>query len=54
MTQLPALPDLYFRTNQVDALWQLLKDKTGVCCSIEDFSYGMQEFAIYDNNGYVL
>jgi uncharacterized glyoxalase superfamily protein PhnB len=45
---------LYFRTDDADALWQLLKDKTRVCYAIENFDYGMREFAIYDNNGYVL
>lgn len=45
---------LYFRTDDVDAVWQLLKDRTRVCYAIETFAYGMREFAIYDNNGYVL
>ena len=45
---------LYFRTDDADALWQLLKDKTRICYAIENFDYGMREFAIYDNNGYVL
>lgn len=27
-----------------------LKDKAKVCYDIEDFCYGMREFAIYDNN----
>ena len=45
---------LYMKTNDVDALWQQLKGKTRVCYPIDDFDYGMREFAIYDNNGYVL
>ena len=45
---------MYIRTVNVFALWQLLKDKTRVCYAIEDFTYGMREFAIYINNGYVL
>lgn len=45
---------LYFRTDDADGLWQLLKDKARVCYSIESFDYGMREFAIYDNNGYLL
>ena len=44
----------YFMTDSVDALWEELKDKAGVCYGIEDFFYGMREFAIYDNNGYLL
>jgi len=45
---------LYFRVEDADEIWERLKDKTHVCYSIEDFDYGMREFAIYDNNGYLL
>jgi catechol 2,3-dioxygenase-like lactoylglutathione lyase family enzyme len=45
---------LYFRTDDADSLWLLLKDKARICYPIESFDYGMREFAIYDNNGYVL
>jgi hypothetical protein len=31
-----------------------LKDKAKVCCGIEDFDHGVREFAVYDNNGYLL
>ena len=44
----------YFRVNQVDSLWQELKNKARVCYELEEFDYGMKEFAIYDNNGYLL
>jgi catechol 2,3-dioxygenase-like lactoylglutathione lyase family enzyme len=44
----------YFNTDDVDALWAKLKDTTSVCYAIENFAYGMREFAIYDNNGYIL
>jgi len=44
----------YFSTDDVDALWQQLKDKARVCYGIENFDHGMREFAIYDNNGYLL
>ena len=44
----------YFRTDNVDGLWQKLKDMTRVCYEIENFEYGMREFAVYDNNGYLL
>lgn len=44
----------YFTTDDVDALWAKLKDKAPVCYGIEDFYYGMREFAVYDNNGYLL
>ena len=45
---------LYFTTDSVDALWEELKDKARIAYGIEDFFYGMREFAIYDNNGYLL
>ena len=44
----------YFTTDDVEALWQELKDKAKVCYDIETFPWGMREFAIYDNNGYTL
>ncbi|HKV10604.1 MAG TPA: VOC family protein [Thermoanaerobaculia bacterium] len=45
---------LYIKTDDVDALWQQVKDKAEVCYPVEDFDYGMREFAIFDNNGYLL
>lgn len=45
---------LYIKTNNVDQLWNELKDQTKVCYPIESFDYGMREFAIYDNNGYMI
>ncbi|WP_245895636.1 VOC family protein [Flavobacterium album] len=45
---------LYITTEDADALWQQWKDKCRVCYEIETFEYGMREFAIYDNNGYLL
>ncbi|MBI3451195.1 MAG: VOC family protein [Acidobacteria bacterium] len=45
---------LYLRTDDVEGAWRDLKDKARVCYPIEDFGYGMREFAIYDNNGYLL
>lgn len=44
----------YFNTDDVDAFWEKLKDNVKVCYPIEDFFYGMREFAVYDNNGYLL
>jgi uncharacterized glyoxalase superfamily protein PhnB len=44
----------YFNTEDVDSLWNILKDKTNVCYPIDNFEHGMREFAIYDNNGYLL
>jgi catechol 2,3-dioxygenase-like lactoylglutathione lyase family enzyme len=45
---------LYFRCDDVDALWERVKDRARVCYPVEDFDYGMRELAIYDNNGYLL
>jgi uncharacterized glyoxalase superfamily protein PhnB len=45
---------LYFRVDDVDGFWLEVKDFVTVCYGIETFDYGMREFAIYDNNGYVL
>lgn len=45
---------LYIKTDNVDTIWNHLKDTVKVCYPIENFEYGMREFAIYDNNGYLL
>ncbi|MGJ1436490.1 VOC family protein [Sphingobacterium siyangense] len=45
---------LYFNIADVDNLWESLKDNVKICYEIETFEWGMREFAIYDNNGYVL
>ena len=44
----------YFNTDDVEAMWAKVKDKAKICYGIEDFEHGMREFAIYDNNGYML
>ena len=44
----------YFKTDNADDIWSRIKDRVKVCYPIEDFDYGMREFAIYDNNGYIL
>lgn len=45
---------LYFNTDNVNALWEQLKGKAEVLYPLGDLDYGMREFAILDNNGYVL
>ncbi len=45
---------IYFKTDNVDQLWDKLKGKTKICYGLENFDYGMREFAVYDNNGYLL
>jgi uncharacterized glyoxalase superfamily protein PhnB len=44
----------YINVEDVDAIWNELKDRTNICYPLETFDYGMREFAIYDNNGYLL
>lgn len=45
---------LYILTDDVDAVWHEVKSKTRICYPIENFEYGMREFAVYDNNGYLI
>ena len=45
---------LYFNVEDVDAAWEELKDKAPVEYPIENFDFGMREFAIRDCNGYLL
>ena len=45
---------IYIYTDQVEAEWSRLKDKVKVAYEMEDFDYGMREFGIFDNNGYLL
>lgn len=44
----------YFNVDKVDELWEDLKIKARICYEIETFEWGMREFAVYDNNGYIL
>ncbi len=44
----------YVYTEAVDELWLALKDRTTIFYPIENFAHGMREFAIKDNNGYIL
>jgi uncharacterized glyoxalase superfamily protein PhnB len=44
----------YFHPDEVDEFWRQIKDKAVVVYPLEDFDYGMREFAIRDNNGYIL
>lgn len=44
----------YINTDNADAVWEMLKDKVKVCYEPETFDWGMKEFGIYDNNGYLI
>ena len=45
---------IYIFTDQVDKLWQSVKDKATVKTAIENREYLMRDFSILDNNGYEL
>lgn len=45
---------LYITCDDVDSLYAAVKDRVEISYPIEDFEYGMREFGIYDNNGYLL
>jgi len=44
----------YIMTDEAEVFWNEIKDNVKVCYELETFDYGMKEFAIYDNNGYLL
>jgi uncharacterized glyoxalase superfamily protein PhnB len=45
---------LYLYTEEVDELWEKLKDHSNISYGIANFEHHMREFAILDNNGYML
>jgi uncharacterized glyoxalase superfamily protein PhnB len=45
---------LYINVEDVDTIWESMKDTCEVVYPIENFRYEMREFAIKDNNGYVI
>lgn len=44
----------YFYITEVNELWEELKGSSYIFYPIDNFEYGMREFAIKDNNGYIL
>ena len=44
----------YFVVDNVDELWNQVKNDCEVVYEIESFEWDMREFSIYDNNGYTL
>lgn len=44
----------YFVVDNVDELWNQVKNDCEIVYEIETFEWDMREFAIYDNNGYIL
>ena len=45
---------LYINVDDVGAMWERVQNKAKICYPLEAFDEGMREFAIYDNNGYLL
>jgi catechol 2,3-dioxygenase-like lactoylglutathione lyase family enzyme len=45
---------LYFRVDDVEEIWARLEDRARICYAPETFEWGMREFGVYDNNGYLL
>lgn len=44
----------YFKTNDVVSIWNQLRDTVQLAYPLEHFEYGMHEFALLDNNGYLI
>ena len=44
----------YFTLENVNELWEELKNKCTIAYPIENFEWEMREFAIFENNGYML
>ena len=44
----------YLNIDNVDEIWNKIYQSAKICYPIDNFDYGMREFAIYDNNGYLL
>jgi catechol 2,3-dioxygenase-like lactoylglutathione lyase family enzyme len=45
---------IYINTDNIEEVWQTIKDQVTVVYDIENFEWGMREFGIYDNNGYII
>jgi hypothetical protein len=45
---------IYIQTDDVEKIWKELKDKVEVVYPIDNFEYGMREFAFYDCNKYII
>jgi hypothetical protein len=45
---------IYIHTDDVEKVWKELKDKVEIVYPIDNFEHGMREFAIYDNNKYMI
>ncbi|WP_369417905.1 VOC family protein [Flavobacterium dauae] len=44
----------YFEIENAEEFWNILKNSVEIVYPLETFEWGMTEFAIKDNNGYIL
>ncbi|MEO1052756.1 MAG: VOC family protein [Bacteroidota bacterium] len=52
--QLQFTGSFYFYIEDVEQLWKWLESRVKIAYPMESFDWGMKEFGIYDNNGYML
>ena len=45
---------IYVRTDDVEGLWKRVQGQARVCYPPENLPYGMREFGIFDDSGYLL
>jgi len=45
---------IYLDVDNIDDLWERLKDRVRIVYPIEDMQYGLREFGVLDDNGYQL
>lgn len=45
---------LYIKMDNIESFWGSVQDKVNVSYPLESFDYGMKEFGMYDNNGYLI
>lgn len=45
---------IYIKVKDIDSFWNSVKESVDVAYPLESFEYGMKEFAIYDNNKYLI
>lgn len=44
----------YFEVENAEEFWNIIKNSVEIVYPLETFEWGMNEFAIKDNNGYIL
>lgn len=44
----------YIEVDAIETLWHQLKEKVNIIYDLDIFAWGMKEFVITDNNGYII